>query len=205
MPTYKLTYFNAKGRAELTRFLFAQAGVEYEDVRLTQEQFAEMKPNILTGTLPLLEVDGTTLNGSAAIAMYVAYVHGLAGTDIMETARITGFLDVLRDYQEKWIPVFFGDDEDAKEKARVALKEQHTPRYLHILETMIKNNNSPDGWAFGNQISIADMALCVLIDPVTEKFPDLDAKFPAIRKNIDAVKAQPKIAEYLANRPETPF
>jgi len=205
MPTYKLTYFDAKGRAELIRFLFAQAGVEYEDIRLTQEQFAEMKPKILTGTLPLLEVDGTTLNGSSAIAMYVAYSHNLAGGDILETARITGFLDVLRDYQEKMVAAFFGNDENVKEKARVALKEEHTPRYFKILETMITNNNSPDGWAFGNGVTVADLALCVLVDPVMEKFPALGDKFPAIRKNIDAVKAQPKIAEYLAKRPETPF
>lgn len=34
MPSYKLTYFNGKGRAEVTRLIFAQAGVEYEDVRI---------------------------------------------------------------------------------------------------------------------------------------------------------------------------
>ena len=155
-----------------------------------------MKPNILTGTLPLLEVDGgTTLNGSNATATYVANSCGLAGSDPLETARISGFLDVLRDYQEKIDAAFFEDDEDAKEKAKMALQEKHTPMYLHILETIIANNNSADGWVFGNKISVAYMALYVLVDPVMEKFPDLGVKFPAIRKNIDAVKALPKIAE----------
>lgn len=34
MPSYKLKYFNAKGRAEVVRLIFAQAGVKYEDVRI---------------------------------------------------------------------------------------------------------------------------------------------------------------------------
>jgi glutathione S-transferase len=34
MPSYKLYYFNAKGRAEVSRLLFVAAGVKYEDVRV---------------------------------------------------------------------------------------------------------------------------------------------------------------------------
>ena len=34
MPSFKLVYFPARARAEIIRLLFAQAGVEYEDVRL---------------------------------------------------------------------------------------------------------------------------------------------------------------------------
>ena len=34
MPQYKLIYYNVKGYAEVSRLLFAYAGVDYEDVRL---------------------------------------------------------------------------------------------------------------------------------------------------------------------------
>ena len=43
MPSYKLTYFSGRGFAEATRMLFAQAGVEYEDVRMTQESWPALK------------------------------------------------------------------------------------------------------------------------------------------------------------------
>ena len=33
MPEYKLTYFNIRARAEVTRMLFTMAGVEFEDKR----------------------------------------------------------------------------------------------------------------------------------------------------------------------------
>jgi len=43
MSEMKLTYFNARGRAELTRLLFAQAGKKYVDCRLTGDEFKAMK------------------------------------------------------------------------------------------------------------------------------------------------------------------
>ena len=34
MPSYKLTYFDGRGRAEISRLIFAAAGVEYTDERV---------------------------------------------------------------------------------------------------------------------------------------------------------------------------
>ena len=55
MPSYKLTYFNAKGLAEVPRFLFAKAGVEYEDVRLDNEQFKVIKDSECSTTCNFTE------------------------------------------------------------------------------------------------------------------------------------------------------
>ncbi len=43
MPNYKLTYFNARGRAEPIRLIFAQAQVEYDDNRIEQPEWPELK------------------------------------------------------------------------------------------------------------------------------------------------------------------
>ena len=42
-PKYKLAYFNLMGRAELTRLIFAQAGVDYEDERISNDDWATLK------------------------------------------------------------------------------------------------------------------------------------------------------------------
>ena len=50
MPGYKLIYFDTHGRGELIRLLFAVAGVEFEDIRLTDEEPATewnaLKPSL---------------------------------------------------------------------------------------------------------------------------------------------------------------
>ena len=44
MVKYSLVYFNAQGRAEVSRYLYALADVEYEDKRVTGEEWAKFKP-----------------------------------------------------------------------------------------------------------------------------------------------------------------
>lgn len=98
MSNYKLIYFNARGRAEVSRLIFAQAGVEYEDKRVAGEEWAKLKPTTPTGSLPLLEVDGKQLTGSGVIARFLAERFGLAGSNDIENAEIAGIIDVLEDF-----------------------------------------------------------------------------------------------------------
>lgn len=95
MPHYKLIYFNARGKAEPIRLLFAEANVPYEDIRVDQKDWPEMKPSILIainalnfickiykakndfsempfGQLPVLDIDGKVLPQSRAMIKYLA-------------------------------------------------------------------------------------------------------------------------------------
>ena len=47
----KLTYFNARGRAESSRLMLAYAGQDYEDHRIAREEWADLKPSIALNTL----------------------------------------------------------------------------------------------------------------------------------------------------------
>lgn len=40
---YKLLYFDIPGRAEHIRYIFAYAGVDYEDFRFQKDQWPEIK------------------------------------------------------------------------------------------------------------------------------------------------------------------
>ena len=46
MPKYELIYFDGRGRAEVIRLLFAQAGAQYEDtrVKMDEEEWGKLKP-----------------------------------------------------------------------------------------------------------------------------------------------------------------
>lgn len=43
--TYTLFYFNVKALAEPLRYLFAYGGIEYEDVRVTRDEWPALKPS----------------------------------------------------------------------------------------------------------------------------------------------------------------
>ena len=43
MSGYKLYYFDARGRGEIIRLSFVAANVEYEDIRLTREEWVKEK------------------------------------------------------------------------------------------------------------------------------------------------------------------
>ena len=44
MPSYKLTYFNVRGRGEVTRYMFKLKDVEFEDFRI-EGNWQEYKPS----------------------------------------------------------------------------------------------------------------------------------------------------------------
>ena len=45
MPSYKLTYFDARGRGEISRMVLAAAGQKYEDDRVKSEDWPKLKPS----------------------------------------------------------------------------------------------------------------------------------------------------------------
>jgi len=42
-PKYKLIYFNARGRAEHIRYIFAYTGIDYIDEKISNDRWPELK------------------------------------------------------------------------------------------------------------------------------------------------------------------
>ncbi len=205
MASYKLTYFNGRGRAEISRYIFAQAGVDYEDNRVTGEEFGKMKPTLPAGSLPLLEVDGKPLAGSGSIARFLGERFNLGGETDFDNAQLDSLIDVVNDFSAQAVQAFFGGDEEKKAAAKKALFETHLPKYFGILEKRVVANNSPDGWVYGNKLTYVDLRISITFDGILPLDPTISDRFPALKKLNDAVRAQPKIAEWIKKRPETQF
>lgn len=47
MPEFKLTYFDIKGLGEPVRLLLAYGGQEFEDIRISMEEWPALKPSNL--------------------------------------------------------------------------------------------------------------------------------------------------------------
>lgn len=207
MPTYKLYYFNLKARAEPIRWIFAQAGMKYEDIRLDKEQWAKMKPDTPNGSLPVLDVDGQMLAGSIPISRYVAEQHGLAGANEIENAQIAGIDDLLTDIANRFTRFWFEKDEAAKAEMKKDLEEKHLPNYLSFLEKCITTNAAPEGWLFGKHVTYVDLRLALSLEFVqmamgNDKFLE---SYPGISKLRQSVLALPNIDKWIKERPQTNF
>lgn len=88
MKSYTLHYFNARGRAELTRLVFAVGGIEYTDNRVERDDWPSKKADAPLGQMPYLEVDGVKIPQSIAIARYAAKECNLAGKTNREQVRL---------------------------------------------------------------------------------------------------------------------
>ena len=204
MPTYKLYYFTARGAAETIRFIFAQAGVQYEDVRFDFETtWPEFKPKTPYGVLPVLEVDGKMIAGSGPIARYVAEEHGLAGSNAFENAEIAGIIDVLNDFLLKYRPIGpFGEkDETRRAELKKEFEEKDIPRFLGTLE----KRASEDGWLYGAKVTYADFRAYTLFSMMEETVPGMLDNYPKLKKLKTSVENLPAIAKWIKERPQTKF
>ena len=208
MPNYKLYYFNGRGAAEVIRLVFAQAGVEYEDVRLTWDgsQWAEFKPKTPYGVMPVLDIDGKVVGGSMPITRYLARQFGLAGDDDMARLVLEGAEDAINDFKTKMYAMFFEKDEEKKATLKKDLTENVIPMSFGALERLAASNTAcAEGWFHGSKVSYVDFFFTHIVEYIMEHAsPNAVDDYPALKKLTESVKSLPNIAKWIKERPQTP-
>jgi len=206
MPTYKLTYFNGRGRAEIIRLVFAAAGVDYQDFRLERDQWPSHKADTPFGQVPMLEVDGVKLCQSNACARYLATKYNLAGKNELERAQADMIVDCLEDSLKPILSFFMEKDEAKKSEGKKKYCDEQLPGYLTHLENILKANHGGDGYFVGNELTWADLSFLQFVSwiPMCGCDKPLD-KFPKLKALKEKVEKLPKIAAWIAKRPQTEF
>ena len=207
MPTYKLYYFPGRGKAELIRWIFVQAGVPYEDKRIAGEEWAAFKPKTPFGSMPVLDIDGKLFAGSGPIARYLAEELGLAGSNAIENCELASLNDVMDDLFEKLVTFFLEKDEARKATLKKDLDDTQLPKYLGILNKHIKDNGSPEGWIYGQKLTYIDLRVALLSDVVVTAGGAANAldAYPDLAKLKATIEALPNIAKWIQERPKTEY
>jgi glutathione S-transferase len=120
MPSYKLYYFQLRGRAEAARMAFAYAGVDFEDIRLPG-------PTLMAGRadgsipapfnqFPVLEVDGVPIAQSYTILRFVAKLSDLYPKDAIQAAIAESIADQAADILQGWLALELNAAFDADAK-----------------------------------------------------------------------------------------
>jgi glutathione S-transferase len=206
MSTYKLYYFNGRGRAEVCRLIFAAAGQKFEDIRYEFGEWPSHKGETPLGQIPVLEFDGVQLPQSLSIARFLAKQFQLAGKDNFEQAKVDAVVDTIFDLLTKIVPIRLEKDEAKKQELAKKFLDEELSKHLQNLDNLSKLYGHGTPYFVGNQLTWADLFFhhCgqTLFEILNENCLDNHAW---LQQNRAEVEKQPRIAEYLKNRPKTPF
>ncbi|XP_061162764.1 glutathione S-transferase 1-like [Saccostrea echinata] len=204
MPKYVYTYFDARGRAEPARMLFAVAGVPFEDRRIKQEDWPALKPKTPIGSLPVLEVDGESIAQSLVIFRHLSRCFGLDGKTLLDKARIEEIVENLTEVKEAGFKVAFCQDEEEKKKLQESCMKTFD-NVCNRIEKIISSNKSKDGWAVGEKMSFADIMLFEVFEGTLKQDPSALDKYPKIKACRQKAEANKNLKDYVSKREETPF
>ena len=205
MSTYKLYYFNRRGRAEISRLILAAADQKYEDVRYERDEWSTHKPQMPLGQIPVLEVDGVKLVQSLSIARFLAKQFHLAGKDNFEQAKVDAVVDTIDDAAMKLKPIGMEQDEAKKQEFIKKYFSEDIPINFQNLEVLHKLYGNGSPYFVGNQLTWADLRFYNFGDILLEVNENCLDNYSWLKQNRTEVEKQPKIAEYLKNRPKTVF
>lgn len=157
-PNLKLTYWDMRGRAEVARLIMTVGHIPFEDDRISFEQWKQLRPETPFLSLPTLTVDGSVMAQSGAIERYVAKMAGLYPSDPLAALKVDEIRDTLADVLMA-VFKYRGDDKEKQREERERFVREDVPRYLGGLEKRVKLFGGEDGWAVGDQITAADLAI----------------------------------------------
>lgn len=202
-PSYKLIYFNARGRAEHIRYIFAYAGVHYDDERVPRERWPELKKSMPYGMLPVLEIDGKPIAQSNAVARYLARKHNLVGRDEWEAMMCDVLVDSLGDLKQFISQYRRQEDQIKKEEMKAKLLKETIPFYLNKFEQIVSENG---GFTVGDTTTWADFVFAAALENFESIFTATALEnYPGLRALKKRVHEIPAIADWLARRPHTEF
>uniref|UniRef100_A0AC35U388 Glutathione S-transferase n=1 Tax=Rhabditophanes sp. KR3021 TaxID=114890 RepID=A0AC35U388_9BILA len=207
MVHYKLTYFNVRGYGEPARLMFKHAGIDFEDVQVTHEQWAAIKESTPFGQVPTLEVDGVVIAQSFAILRLIAKVAGLYPTDPVQAALVDSIADYVKEVDDKGFHDYFvtklgymqGDADKLMQEQCHPMAEKAFPIFTKWLK------ESGTGYLTKSGLSWADFYAAEKLGNVVNSCEKSAARWPEITAFVKKVYSLPTIKEHIASRPKTMY
>ncbi|KJH42597.1 glutathione S-transferase protein [Dictyocaulus viviparus] len=190
------------------RVLFALAGQEYEDVRLSRAEFHAMIGGVPFGQLPVLEVDGKLLTQTMAINRFLARTFGFAGKTLFEAALVDSLGDRYTIYRERISPYY---SSVLSRKPANVIKKLKKEVLLPAREkffgslTIFLKGNSVNGYLVGDSITWMDVLIAEHAAEFSDRVPEFLDGFPEIEAHMQKVRSTPNLKKWIENRPVTPF
>ncbi|KAG5867396.1 hypothetical protein JTB14_025227 [Gonioctena quinquepunctata] len=200
-PAYKVTYFNITALGEPIRFLLSYGGLEFEDVRVSEEQWPTLKSSMPFGQMPILEHNGKIAHQSLAICRYLGKQVKLNGKDDWEDLEIDAAADTINDLRQKIGAYHYEKNALLKAEKEGPLFNEIIPHYLKKIDEHAKKNN---GYLTCGRLTWADLHFVSLMGYITVMATkDIFADYPNVQAIKEHVLALPAIKAWLEKRPKT--
>ncbi|RUS88741.1 hypothetical protein EGW08_003458 [Elysia chlorotica] len=206
-PRYKLHYFKARGRAEVTRLLFKAAGVPFVDETFSMEQWPSLKSFMPTGSVPVLEMGGEMFAESGAIVRWAARKFGLAGKSDGEQLRVEEVIAGADDIRDLFLSWFFKPDPQSKAEVEDQMKQKACKLFDRWESLACETRSSQRVYTYmvGTSLTVADLTLYDIMEQLST-VPSIElTAYPKLLNIRTTVASLTPIKHYLDTRPSYPF
>jgi glutathione S-transferase len=201
-PSYKLIYFDVKGRAEISRILFKLSGQKFQDERVSFQEWPQIKQNYPFLQLPVLEIteNGKTIQlaQARAIIRYLAQKFNLTGKTDIERAQADMIFEHIVDIFTKISGLYMSTGDDETKKKQLNEFTQTTgPDSLRLIQNLLEVNKNGNGFLVGDSLTYADVVVMNFYDWLRERKDEMLAKLPLLKQHDQKIRNIPAIATHL--------
>ncbi len=204
MSKFKLTYFDFNGgRGEPIRIAFHAAGVDFEDHRISFEEFAKTRGDMRFTCSPELEVDGVTVTQSNSMLRYVGKMAGLYPEDDLQALYCDEAMDAVEDLLHQ-IVQSFGLEGDELKAAREKLVDGWITVFVKGLAEILERGGGE--YFADNRLTVADLKVYMQIRSLRAGTLDhvptdlVDKLAPDLVQHEERVGNDPIVTAYYAAR-----
>ena len=204
MSSYKLTYFNFDGgRGEPVRIALHAAGIEFEDERLSFEQFSEMRRGTPFSALPVLNIDGADVTQTNSLLRYVGKIAGLYPTDSLQALYCDEVMSAFEDVNHHVGRTLFLQGDELR-LAREKLVDGWLTIFVRGLDKLLVRGGGE--YFADNQLTVADLKAFVQVRSLRSGILDhvpadlVDRLAPALVEHQVRVEADARVVAYYASR-----
>jgi len=204
MSRFKLTYFDFDGgRGEPIRIAFHAAGIDFEDHRISFDEFMKTRDDMRFTCAPQLEVDGVTVTQSNSMLRYVGKMAGLYPEDDLQALYCDEAMDAVEDLLHQIVQTF-GLEGDELKAAREKLADGWLSVFVNGLADILERGGGE--YFADNRLTVADLKVYVQIrslragtlDHVPTDFVDKLA--PSLVAHEERTGNNPIVTAYYATR-----
>jgi len=204
MSKYKLTYFDFDGgRAEPIRIAFHAAGIEFEDHRISFQEFGEMRKSTPFNAVPVMEIDGAAITQTNAMGRYVGKMANLYPQDDMQALYCDEVTSAYEDISNHIVQTF-GLEGDELKTAREKLVDGWLTTFLLGLDKLLARGGGQ--YFADNRLTMADLKSFVqtrsLSKGVLDHVPSdiVEKVAPGLAAHQKRMEGESVVAAYYASR-----